>query len=154
MTIAPTVPNIKNTFSRNINFLMEEKGVTRRKVCNDLNIKYTTFCDWVNGRTFPHEDQLEKLGRYFGIAAGEFFIEFDQRDSISEQNRLKRYYTDTRRLNMNVLNHMTDDQIRNLLSSGFTFEHKTLEEYVSESRGSFIASDEFDWGEPVGQEIW
>ena len=49
---------------------------------------------------------------------------------------------------------ISDDQICDLLSSGFRFEHKTLEEYVSESGGSFIVSDEFDWGKPVGQEIW
>ena len=47
-----------------------------------------------------------------------------------------------------------DDQINELYSSGFSFQHKTLEEYVNESGGEFILSERIDWGEPVGREIW
>ena len=43
---------------------------------------------------------------------------------------------------MNTLNHMTDDQIRELIDSGFRSEHKTLEEYINESGGELTVSDE------------
>ena len=55
---------------------------------------------------------------------------------------------------MNVLNNMSDSQIKELIKSGFSFTHKTLEEYVSETGGTLIASDEVDWGDPVGSEVW
>ena len=55
---------------------------------------------------------------------------------------------------MNKLDHMTDEQIRELLDSGFRFEHKTLEEYIIESGSPLTASEEMDWGAPVGCEIW
>ena len=32
--------------------------------------------------------------------------------------------------------------------------HKKLEEYVAENGGILKVSGEFDWGEPVGREIW
>ncbi len=39
--------NIRMIFSQNLCFLMEQKGITRRSLSRDLDIKYTTLCDWV-----------------------------------------------------------------------------------------------------------
>ena len=133
---------------------MEQKSITRRSLSRDLDIKYTTLCDWINGRTVPREDQLNKISRYFGIEVGEFFIDTEQNDDSSKYRRLSSYLSETRRLDMNVLDHMSDENIRDLIQSGFTFEHKKLEEYVKESGGKLIVSDEIDWGQPVGREIW
>ena len=154
MTVTSKKANMRMIFSQNLCFLMEQKGITRRSLSRDLDIKYTTLCDWVNGRTIPREDQLDRLGSYFGIEAGEFFIDIDEKDVISERERLSRYLSDTRRLDMNVLDHMSDEQIRDLINSGYTFEHRKLEEYIKGSGGKLIVSDEIDWGEPVGSEIW
>ena len=133
---------------------MEQKGITRRGLSRDLDIKYTTLCDWVNGRTIPREDQLDRLGRYFGIESGEFFIDFEQNVAVSGHKGLSRYVSDTKRLDMNVLDHMSDEQIMDLINSGYTFEHWKLEEYVMGSGGKLIVSDEVDWGEPAGSEIY
>ncbi|MBO4265872.1 MAG: helix-turn-helix transcriptional regulator [Lachnospiraceae bacterium] len=145
---------IRRIFSKNLCSLMEQKSITRRSLSRDLDIKYTTLCDWINGRTVPREDQLNKISRYFGIEVGEFFIDTEQNDDSSKYRRLSSYLSETRRLDMNVLDHMSDENIRDLIQSGFTFEHKKLEEYVKESGGKLIVSDEIDWGQPVGREIW
>ncbi|SCY61494.1 Helix-turn-helix [Lachnospiraceae bacterium XBB2008] len=145
--------NIKTLFARNLCYLMTENNKTRRQMCDDLKIKYTTLCDWVNGRSIPHEDQLLRLTDYFGIDPGDFFSESVVRDKDAEERRFRKY-SESRRLSMNTLNHMTDDQIRELIDSGFRFEHKTLEEYINESGGELTVSDETDWGTPVGREIW
>ena len=34
------------------------------------------------------------------------------------------------------------------------FRHKTLEERAAEYGGQLNLDGEFDWGEPVGREIW
>ena len=34
------------------------------------------------------------------------------------------------------------------------FRHKTLEERVAEYGGKLDLDGEYDWGEPVGREIW
>ena len=34
------------------------------------------------------------------------------------------------------------------------FRHKTLEERVAEYEGKLDLDGEYDWGEPVGREIW
>ena len=34
------------------------------------------------------------------------------------------------------------------------FRHKTLEERVAEYDGKLMLDGEYDWGEPVGREVW
>lgn len=46
---------------------MELNHVNRNQLCNDLNFKYTTVSDWINGITFPRIGRLELLARYFSI---------------------------------------------------------------------------------------
>ena len=35
-----------------------------------------------------------------------------------------------------------------------TFHHKTLEERAAEFDGKLLLDGEYDWGEPVGREVW
>lgn len=35
-----------------------------------------------------------------------------------------------------------------------TFHHKTLEERAAEYNGKLMLDGEYDWGNPVGKEIW
>ena len=34
----------KEIFSNNLKFFMQQRNKTRKEICDDLNIKYTTFC--------------------------------------------------------------------------------------------------------------
>ncbi|MBR4819920.1 MAG: streptomycin biosynthesis protein StrG [Clostridiales bacterium] len=60
----------------------------------------------------------------------------------------------TKQLNICVLDYLSDEQVKELLKAGFSFSHKSLEEYVSDSGKELKAGAEFDWGESVGNEIW
>ena len=55
---------------------------------------------------------------------------------------------------MNDLEDLNNEQIKELLNRDFRFKHKTLEEYIAENGGVLRSSDEIDWGDPVGREIW
>lgn len=57
----------KQVFSKNLKYYMMINNVDRNKVCHDLNFKYTTFTDWVNGNVYPRIDKIEMLANYFGI---------------------------------------------------------------------------------------
>ena len=35
-----------------------------------------------------------------------------------------------------------------------SFRHKTLEERAAEYDGNLMLDGEFDWGDPVGREVW
>ena len=145
--------NIKTVIASNIERGMKEKAVTRKQLCEDLNIKYTTLCDWIKGKTSPKPEWLEKMAGYFGIEIGEFFIDFESKDTGTEE-RLMAYAARAKQLDMKLLELLTDEQIKALLKQGFRFKHKTLEERIAENGGVLTVSKEIDWGEPMGREIW
>ena len=46
---------------------MELNDKTRNDMCEALGVKYTTFADWVNAKTYPRIDRIEQIANYFGI---------------------------------------------------------------------------------------
>ena len=54
--------------AKNILKYMERDGKSRHEVCHDLGISYTTFTDWVKGKTYPRIDKIELLADYFRIS--------------------------------------------------------------------------------------
>ena len=53
----------------------------------------------------------------------------------------------------------TDEVLEITASKGIitlekTFQHRTLEERAAEYGGKLMLDGEFDWGEPVGREVW
>ena len=57
----------KKIMAENIERLMNRKGVSNQQLCDDLNIKYTTFLDWKKGVTYPRIGKVELLANYFGV---------------------------------------------------------------------------------------
>lgn len=58
----------KDVMAKNLLYYMNLNGKDRKQVCSDLDIKYTTFCDWINAKTYPRIDKIEKLANYFKIS--------------------------------------------------------------------------------------
>jgi len=53
------------------------------------------------------------------------------------------------------INEILDIKVKNgVIILEKTFKHKTLEERAAEFGGNLNLDGEFDWGEPVGREVW
>lgn len=59
--------NNKAILAKNIRHYMELNHKTRNEMCEALGVKYTTFTDWVNAKTYPRIDRIEQMANYFGI---------------------------------------------------------------------------------------
>lgn len=57
----------KEIFAKNLKYYMDYYEKDRNKICDDLNIPYTTFTDWYNATTYPRIDKIELLANYFNI---------------------------------------------------------------------------------------
>lgn len=57
----------KQVFACNLKYYLHEKRVSQIEVCQALDIKPNTFSDWINAKTYPRIDKIEKLANYFGI---------------------------------------------------------------------------------------
>lgn len=65
----------KKIFSQNLQFYMSKHKKDRQQVCDDLDLKYTTFSDWFNGNKYPRIDKIELLANYFGIEKSDLIEE-------------------------------------------------------------------------------
>ena len=74
----------KQIMSENIQRLMDSRGIDRNKICADLGFKYTTFTDWVKGKTYPRIDKIEMMAQYFGV----------NKSDLVEKHVEAGYYTD------------------------------------------------------------
>lgn len=58
-------------FTKNLKYLIEQKGINQKIICKYLDIKQATFCDYYNGRTYPRPLNLKKIADYFNIRIDE-----------------------------------------------------------------------------------
>lgn len=73
----------KDIISQNIKYYMTELGKDRNQVCEDLDIKYSTFTEWVNGKKYPRIDKIEKLANYFGVSKSDLIEKRVENDSCN-----------------------------------------------------------------------
>lgn len=85
----------KNVFAENLQYYMNEKGVTRRDISEALDISYFTVTSWVNGKKYPRMDKVERLADYFGILKSDLIEEMvpeekekpDPEDGLTENQK-------------------------------------------------------------------
>lgn len=59
--------NNKEIMSKNIKYYLDQTNLNVKDFAKQLGFKYTTVLDWVNGKTYPRIDKIEKMASYFGI---------------------------------------------------------------------------------------
>lgn len=73
-----------NVFVKNLERYMLEEGISRKELCEKLEIKYSTLNNWVQGVAYPRIDKIEKIANYFGITKSELV---EDQSNISELDR-------------------------------------------------------------------
>lgn len=89
----------KDVMASNIKKYMERKGVTNQQVCDALDIKYTTFVDWINAKTYPRIGKIQLLADYFGVRKSDLVEErvppaYTGQGDDEEIRRRLHYYAD------------------------------------------------------------
>ena len=112
-------------FSQRMSQLLERDGKSRKDVCRDLDIKYTTFCDWINGRNIPKAPQIERLCDYFCVEPSYFFIETEPENAAERfTNRVSMY--------AKMLQHKTLDEKEETMSRAMEDMRNEVAERVAE----------------------
>jgi len=76
--------NTKLKVSMNLKNLMALHNVSRKQLASDLNIKYSTLCEWLKANKMPRPEKLEMLAEYFNTSVDHFFYGLD--DKFAEDN--------------------------------------------------------------------
>ena len=74
-------------FSNNLKRYLELTGKSQKEVANAIGVQPSTFCDWLNLRTYPRVDKVQALANYFGIKKSDLVEEVS--DEEEELDNLK-----------------------------------------------------------------
>lgn len=118
----------KDTMAKNIQHYLDINGKTRNDICNDLGFKYTTFSDWVNGKTYPRIDKIESMANYFGI----------QKSDLVEE---KLQETEMERL-LATISMRNDDEVTIRLLRYLTLLNKSQKELLANIASEIIKKNE------------
>ena len=77
----------KQVMARNIQKYLDKLGIDRKKLCDDLGLKYTTVAEWLQGGAYPRIDKIELMANYFGCSKADLVEE-----SSSDLDDLTRMY--------------------------------------------------------------
>ena len=77
----------KEVMSNNIRYYLKEKRKTRKQLCQDLNIAYSTFTDWCCARKYPRIDKIELMANYFGIEKSDLIEDKSDKERLSERHK-------------------------------------------------------------------
>lgn len=75
-------PDPKKNFSQNLKKLMKKKNISRKQLSQELDIKYTTICEWIKGTMMPRSEALSSLAEYFGITVSELLADEETTSSF------------------------------------------------------------------------
>ena len=75
----------KEVMAKNIKYYMNLHDKDRKQICDDLDFKYSTFSEWVNGKKYPRIDAIEKMANYFGIKKSGLIEDRDKFNSKEDE---------------------------------------------------------------------
>ena len=58
----------KEIMASNIQYYLNARGISRKKLCADTGINYTTLGEWLTAKKYPRIDKIEQLADYFGVS--------------------------------------------------------------------------------------
>ena len=139
----------KEIIAANLKLLLQIYHKSRKEVCTDLDISYTTFCDWLHARTYPRIDALEQMGYYFRIETRDFLVDLEKNKGLAERLSVYaktigvRYQTEEKEPDCSVEDYYETPE-------GYPLELINGRFYVMESPGSKHQSIVYELGFVIG----
>lgn len=73
-------------FADSLAYYMKLHKVDRVMFANELGFKYTTVCDWCNGKVVPRKNKIQIIAKYFGISESDLIF----RDNLLTDKNINR----------------------------------------------------------------
>ena len=85
--------NARETFVKNLRFLMDARGITQADICRELNVSSATASDWCSGKKYPRVDAMQRLADLLGVFFSTLTTESGLQD-YEDQQRLEALHQD------------------------------------------------------------
>ena len=75
----------KEIMANNIKRLLEQRGSNGRQLALTLGFKYTTVNDWLNAKSYPRIDKIEKMANFFNVEKSNLIEEPEKLEDYAER---------------------------------------------------------------------
>lgn len=120
--------NSKDILANNIKNLLKMQGFSREDVANGIGVKYTTFCDWAKGRTYPKMEYIKEIADFFCVTLNGLLEETPDYEMCMElyrqEHEPKGMFTTYSVFEINKL-HSTPDDLKLLYSADVPYQWDT-----------------------------
>jgi transcriptional regulator with XRE-family HTH domain len=124
----------KQIMANNIKRYMREQNKTRNDVCSALDLKYSTFTEWINAKKYPRIDKIELLANYFGIEKSDLV-----EDKKGKEEMLKEFYSSATPQQKVNMQRKTLDDVKGWFDEN---TYNLLENYLDcDDKGKQLAND-------------
>lgn len=76
----------RETMSRNLKKLLDQKGVDQRMLADYLGISEMSVSNWVNGLKYPRMGNVQKMADYFGVMKSDIIEEKENKPFVTSGN--------------------------------------------------------------------
>ncbi|MBQ1292088.1 MAG: helix-turn-helix transcriptional regulator [Lachnospiraceae bacterium] len=87
--------NARETFVRNLRYLMDARGITQADICRELEVSSATASDWCTGKKYPRIDKMQRLADLLGVRYSTLTTETGRQD-YEDQQRLEALHQNPR----------------------------------------------------------
>lgn len=90
----------KQIMANNIRAHLDSLGLNAKEFSNRLDFKYSTVLDWLNAKTYPRIDKIEKMANYFGVEKSDLVEEKSNNDLPNKINSIVKQLNTNRQQNV------------------------------------------------------
>lgn len=80
--------NNKEIFSKNLKYYLSKSNMTQTELAKLLNYPEMTVSNWINAKTYPRIDKIEKMANFFGVTKADLVEDNSIDNNINYISRL------------------------------------------------------------------
>ena len=84
----------KEIMGENIKFYMDQMRIDRISFAKAIGVPYSSVTDWVNGKTYPRIDKIQRMADFFGIEKADLVERRTDRAIDRTDGQRPQYYLD------------------------------------------------------------
>ena len=84
----------KEIMGENIKFYMDQMRIDRISFAKAIGVPYSSVTDWINGKTYPRIDKIQRMADFFGIEKADLVERRTDRAIDRTDGQRPQYYLD------------------------------------------------------------
>lgn len=87
--------NARKSFVKNVNDIMERRGISQADIARELDLSTATVAGWCTGKLYPRANNMQRLADYLGATMA-MLVDGDGASSADDIDRLEAIHQNPR----------------------------------------------------------